>query len=176
MSVALSECAQLLATGYSFNETTQHTADLDRRILKSFGLFGIKKSQIPGKNHEVLQFADGTYRDEEKLAQLRIAASPATLGDVCRNRSSATAHLGRKSVTFRVRKRGRCPIDTQGQRLAFSPYMKLVKILHVEAPWRCAIVRSGSAPVYTRYKYRHGNTMTAPSLRKTEHCLVTTSR
>jgi hypothetical protein len=97
-------------------------------------LFRNEEAQVAGEQTKVIQLARRSERHMKKLLQLGIAAPAAALRDIGGHGKSRSPHLTRQSKSFVGREWRRSPINTQSQRMPFSPNVQLPKILHCRRP------------------------------------------
>ena len=115
---------------HSLNQTAQHAANFVQCGIKSFVLFLGEEPEVTGEQQEILQFTRRPGGEVQELTQLGLAASRATLRDVCRYRSRRSAHLARNAVPLGIRESASRHVDAQNERVALLPDPKLLEVLH----------------------------------------------
>jgi hypothetical protein len=93
-----------------------------------------KESEVASQEQEIFQLAGRACGEVKKLAELRPAASGAFPCDIDGHRGHRSPRLTRNCESFTVSKGPRCALDSQCQRMALLPHLKLFKILHLKAP------------------------------------------
>jgi len=97
-------------------------------------LFRNEQTQITGEQTKVIQLTGRSERHVQKLLQLGIAAPATALSDIGGHRECCAPHLTGQSKSFVGREWRRSPVNTQRQRMPFSPNIQFPKILHRSQP------------------------------------------
>jgi hypothetical protein len=118
------------STVYPLYQAGQHATNFVQGVVESFVLFVRQQSEVAREQQKILQLARRAGRVVQKLTKLGLAATTATLRDVCRDRSRSSPHLACDAVPLGVWERARRHVNAQDERMALLPGPKLLKILH----------------------------------------------
>jgi len=118
----------------SGDESRKHQLHFTNSRIDHFMLFRNEQTQITGEQTKVIQLTGRSERHVQKLLQLGIAAPATALSDIGGHRECCAPHLTGQSKSFVGREWRRSPVNTQRQRMPFSPNIQFPKILHRSQP------------------------------------------
>ena len=112
------------------NQPSQHAFDLADSSGEFMASRAAQYPKIGSKQEKVFQLACGAHRNIKELFKLSFAASPASFGDIRRNRSGRAAHLAHQTKAFFHREFSRRLVNQQRHGVAFLPDTELFEVLH----------------------------------------------
>ena len=112
------------------NQAGQHATNFVQRGVERLVLLFREQTKITRQQKKIIEFTGRSRRNIEKLTKLHLAATTATLRDVCRDRSRSSPHLAGNAIPLGVWEGARRHVNAQDERMALLPDPKLLKVLH----------------------------------------------
>src|SRR5258708_33835942 len=114
----------------AFDQSCEHPFDLDDLSFELSLQPGWHYPEISGETQKIFNLACGTHGYMQETLEIGPTPTPASLGDVGRNRIRRAANLGSQSKTLLSRKSATSLVDQQCQGVTLLPDRQFLEVLH----------------------------------------------